>query len=100
MEIIKWNQDLNDQSADLKILIISYFTLKTMTDPNASIYVTGAGSLLCKSIVHVVTPKTPEQIKAVVAKALQRAEKDGFQSLSFPALGTGIYWIFQLVGYI
>ncbi|XP_071793808.1 protein mono-ADP-ribosyltransferase PARP14-like isoform X2 [Asterias amurensis] len=58
-------------------------------EPNASIYVTGAGSLLCKSIVHVVTPNTPEGIKAVVAKALQRAEKDGFQSLSFPALGTG-----------
>ncbi len=58
-------------------------------DPNDTVYVTGAGRLLCKSIFHVVTPKTPEQIKAVVAKVLQRADKDGIQSLSFPALGTG-----------
>ncbi|XP_071793811.1 protein mono-ADP-ribosyltransferase PARP14-like isoform X2 [Asterias amurensis] len=57
--------------------------------PHETVYTTGAGRLLCKSIFHVVTPETPEQMKAIVAKALQLAEKKGIPSLSFPALGTG-----------
>ncbi|XP_071793819.1 uncharacterized protein [Asterias amurensis] len=57
--------------------------------PHETVYITGTGRLLCKSIFHVVTPETPEQMKAIVAEVLQLAEKKGVPSLSFPALGTG-----------
>ncbi|XP_071795559.1 uncharacterized protein [Asterias amurensis] len=57
--------------------------------PRETVYYTGAGRLLCKSIFHVVTPETPEQMKAIVAEVLHLAEKKGIPSLSFPALGTG-----------
>ncbi|XP_022096567.1 poly [ADP-ribose] polymerase 14-like [Acanthaster planci] len=58
-------------------------------DPTKTVYVTKAGKLQCNLIFHVVTPKTPEDIKAVVAKTLKQAEERKVKSISFPALGTG-----------
>ncbi|XP_038046790.1 protein mono-ADP-ribosyltransferase PARP14-like [Patiria miniata] len=58
-------------------------------DATQSVYVTKAGKLQCDFIFHVVTPKTPEEIKIIVTKTLQEAEGKQVKSISFPALGTG-----------
>ncbi|XP_038071240.1 protein mono-ADP-ribosyltransferase PARP14-like [Patiria miniata] len=58
-------------------------------DPKKLIYWTGGGSLQCSFICHVVTPRTPEDIKTIVFKTLQQAEDKKVKSVSFPALGTG-----------
>ncbi|XP_038071270.1 protein mono-ADP-ribosyltransferase PARP14-like isoform X2 [Patiria miniata] len=58
-------------------------------DPRKLMYVTTAGRLQSSCIFHVVTPRTVEEIKTVVLRSLNEAEKIKLKSVSFPALGTG-----------
>ncbi|MCC7495293.1 MAG: macro domain-containing protein [Fimbriimonadaceae bacterium] len=57
---------------------------------------TGAGALPCRAVIHVVgpvwqggQPTAPAALAAVAGAALDRAAREGFDSLSLPALGAG-----------
>ena len=55
--------------------------------------VTGKGNLICKKcLIHMETPETkkPELWKSAVTRVLDEAEKHQLNSISFPAIGTGI----------
>ena len=56
-----------------------------------SVVVTGAGNLGATFIFHIVPPDpmNSRSIKVSVMKCLQKAEKMGISSISFPAIGTG-----------
>ena len=56
--------------------------------PVPEIAKTSAGNLPSKHIIHVAL-SGPEIVKKMAKKILQLAEKDGIQSIAFPALGTG-----------
>ncbi|XP_029365480.1 protein mono-ADP-ribosyltransferase PARP14-like [Echeneis naucrates] len=51
--------------------------------------ITSAGRLPSRNIIHVVGQNEPAKIKEVVSSVLKVCEENGFQSVSFPALGTG-----------
>jgi O-acetyl-ADP-ribose deacetylase (regulator of RNase III) len=50
---------------------------------------TKAGKLKCKVIFHIITPSHKNEGAGLIDEVLCEAEKDGIQSISFPALGTG-----------
>lgn len=50
---------------------------------------TSAGQLPSKAIVHVVGQRNPVEIRSIVLGVLKLCEGKNFQSVSFPALGTG-----------
>ncbi|XP_078671108.1 protein mono-ADP-ribosyltransferase PARP14-like isoform X1 [Branchiostoma floridae x Branchiostoma belcheri] len=52
------------------------------------IAVTGAGKLKCKKIIHAAAPAT--DWRNVIINCLRTAEDLGFNSIAFPALGTGV----------
>lgn len=51
---------------------------------------TSAGQLPCRAIVHVVGQSNPADIKNTVYSVLKLCEEQKFQSVAFPALGTGV----------
>ncbi|XP_034301047.2 uncharacterized protein [Magallana gigas] len=55
----------------------------------------GGGNLRCKAVYHACFDKTPtsqeEEVRKIAKMCLEKAARDGFTSLSFPALGTGVY---------
>jgi O-acetyl-ADP-ribose deacetylase (regulator of RNase III) len=58
--------------------------------------VTGAGSLPCRAVIHAVGPVwgsggEDEKLRAAVRSALEAAGERGFESLSLPAISTGIF---------
>uniref|UniRef100_A0A672JI87 Poly [ADP-ribose] polymerase n=1 Tax=Salarias fasciatus TaxID=181472 RepID=A0A672JI87_SALFA len=57
-------------------------------DPNTMI-LTSAGKLPSRNIVHVIGQNDPQGIRDVVFSVLRFCEEHKFQSVSFPALGTG-----------
>ncbi|XP_077988571.1 protein mono-ADP-ribosyltransferase PARP14-like [Glandiceps talaboti] len=52
-----------------------------------------AGTIQCQAIYHAVTPSTGSnhslEVSRIVKECLQKAENDGFDSVAFPAIGTG-----------
>ncbi|CAH1257849.1 PARP14 [Branchiostoma lanceolatum] len=52
------------------------------------IAVTGAGNLKCKKIIHAAAPAS--DWKNVIINCLRTADTRGFNSIAFPALGTGV----------
>ena len=59
-----------------------------------SAFLTGAGKLKCKSIIHVAAlnclwMSSPEIVENCTVSALQLAVENGFQSLAFPLIGAG-----------
>jgi O-acetyl-ADP-ribose deacetylase (regulator of RNase III) len=57
---------------------------------------TGAGKLPCRFIIHAVgpvggTPNADENLRAAYASALELAHAQGFASVAFPSLSTGIF---------
>ena len=63
-----------------------------------SIAVTGAGSLPCQWVIHAVGPVwkggvsgEPDLLEAAVLASLNKAEEMGLQSISLPAISSGIF---------
>ncbi|XP_069389111.1 protein mono-ADP-ribosyltransferase PARP14-like [Paralichthys olivaceus] len=56
---------------------------------NLGMIMTNPGNLRCKKILHVIGQSDPVKIRAVVKDALQLCVKNGYASVSFPAIGTG-----------
>ena len=56
--------------------------------PVPEIAKTSAGNLPSKHIIHVAL-RGPNKVKKMAKEILLLAEKDGIQSIAFPALGTG-----------
>ena len=63
--------------------------------PDDGVAVTGKGKLKCqKCVIHLAAPQGyPSAWSKIVRKCLQIADKLEIKSLSFPALGTGKYFI-------
>lgn len=51
--------------------------------------VTSAPGLPCKHIMHIVAQEAASDWANTVIQCLKKAEKKGFKSIAFPALGTG-----------
>ncbi|XP_067657091.1 protein mono-ADP-ribosyltransferase PARP14-like [Haliotis asinina] len=62
---------------------------------SGQIAITGAGSLMCKSIFHTCLPSWPRDqngemsLQVLVANCLAKASDKQYRSIAFPALGTG-----------
>ncbi len=57
---------------------------------------TGAGSLLCRYVIHAVGPRWGEgdedtKLHTAVTAALSLADERGFKNLALPAISTGIF---------
>ncbi|XP_056010562.1 uncharacterized protein LOC125682389 [Ostrea edulis] len=54
-----------------------------------------SGNLRCKTVYHVCLPecsqKPQEDVHDIAVKCLKKAQQENYTSLSFPALGTGVY---------
>ncbi|XP_060945027.1 uncharacterized protein LOC133022028 [Limanda limanda] len=57
--------------------------------PNQDMIMTSQGNLSCKKILHVIGQTDPGKIRAVVKSALEMCVKNGYASVSLPAIGTG-----------
>ena len=60
--------------------------------------VTGAGTLSFQGVIHAVGPRQGEgdeeqKLTSAVANALLRAHEKGWQSISFPAISSGIFGV-------
>lgn len=57
---------------------------------------TTAGTLSCKAVIHAPTMNRPaertneENVRAATLAALECADKNRFQSIAFPGMGTGV----------
>ena len=54
---------------------------------------TSSGNLKCKYVLHIVAPKSEIGWFQIIKKIIDLAVANGFASLSFPALGTGISYL-------
>src|SRR5712692_3428575 len=66
--------------------------------PLTQCVVTTAGSLPYRGIIHAVSPRMTEdnvgrKLEATIANAMAMADKQGWNSIAFPALSTGIYGV-------
>jgi O-acetyl-ADP-ribose deacetylase (regulator of RNase III) len=57
---------------------------------------TGSGSLLCKAIIHAVGPvwgsgEEDAKLRTAYTAALRLAHAEGFTSIAFPSLSTGLF---------
>jgi O-acetyl-ADP-ribose deacetylase (regulator of RNase III) len=64
--------------------------------PVGEVAVTGAGALPCRVIIHAVGPRwgeggEEEKLRRAVWNSLAKADERGFQTLSLPAISSGIY---------
>ncbi|XP_065932778.1 uncharacterized protein [Magallana gigas] len=54
-----------------------------------------SGNLRCKAVYHACLHETPsnqeEEVRKMTKMCLEKAVRDGYTSISFPALGTGVY---------
>lgn len=60
--------------------------------------ITNAGKLNAKKIIHTVGPvwhggqkREPELLRSAYAKSLRLAKQNGFRTIAFPAISTGVY---------
>ncbi|XP_030648867.1 protein mono-ADP-ribosyltransferase PARP14-like [Chanos chanos] len=56
---------------------------------DSGMILTSAGRLPCRHIIHIVGRNDPKAIKNIVYSVLKFSEDQKFNSVSFPALGTG-----------
>ena len=61
---------------------------------SGEVAITGSGKLKCQAIYHVTLPKWNNQgdeknVEHIVKSCLVEADKHGFTSVAFPAIGTG-----------
>uniref|UniRef100_W5M6V2 Poly [ADP-ribose] polymerase n=1 Tax=Lepisosteus oculatus TaxID=7918 RepID=W5M6V2_LEPOC len=59
------------------------------SQPNDGLIMTQPGNLQCQHIIHIVGQNDPNNIRGVVRTVLRACEERKFQSVAFPALGTG-----------
>jgi len=64
--------------------------------PVGSAVITSAGKLPCKAVIHAVGPQMGEgyednKLKSVVRRSLELAVKNQFESISIPAISSGIF---------
>ncbi len=64
--------------------------------PVGSAAMTGAGKLTCKAVIHAVGPRMGEgdednKLKNAVKNSLILADQKGFNSISMPAISSGIF---------
>ncbi|MFT7809774.1 poly ADP-ribose polymerase 14-like [Arapaima gigas] len=59
------------------------------SQPNCGIIMTAPGNLPCRNIIHVYVKNDPMDIKEKILSVLLMCEENEFNSVSFPALGTG-----------
>jgi len=70
--------------------------LKYAPVPVGKAVATGAGRLKAKAVIHAPTMERPamrtsvEKVRAAVKAALECAEENGFVSVAFPGMGTGV----------
>ncbi|KAI4875642.1 hypothetical protein NFI96_025982, partial [Prochilodus magdalenae] len=57
--------------------------------PNGHVMETSGGNLNCRAVYHTVVTSSSQTVHKVVSVCLERADKRGFSSISFPAIGTG-----------
>ena len=63
---------------------------------SAAPWVTGAGNLKARYVIHAVGPRMGEgdedaKLRSATTQSLARAEEHGMRSLAFPAISTGIF---------
>jgi putative ATPase len=66
--------------------------------PLTQCVITTAGNLPYRGIIHAVGPRmtetdVPRKLEATIANAMAAADQEGWNSIAFPALGTGIYGV-------
>ncbi|NIP62607.1 MAG: macro domain-containing protein [Nitrosopumilaceae archaeon] len=64
--------------------------------PTGQVALTGSGKLPCKSIIHAVGPRMGEgdednKLKSTIFNVLKLATKNNFESISIPAISSGIF---------
>eukprot|EP00759_Apiculatamorpha_spiralis_P043919 PhF_6_TR41066/c0_g1_i2/m.62209 len=66
--------------------------------PTGACIVTAAGSLPCKHVIHAVGPifenneaLAPNELKQTITSILHTAESNGMQSISVPAISSGLF---------
>ncbi|TKJ37279.1 O-acetyl-ADP-ribose deacetylase [candidate division LCP-89 bacterium B3_LCP] len=64
----------------------------------ANVFITEAGNMKAKHIIHAVGPKfqepdIEEKLASTVTNALKKATEKGFKQIAFPAMGAGFYGI-------
>ena len=78
-----------------------YVNRRGQVDVGKAVILNGTGNLPCKSIVHAVGPRWnggKEQwaysvIQSSVFKSEEKQKRTGFQSISFPAISSGIFGV-------
>ena len=77
-----------------------YVSRRGQVDVGKAVILNGTGNLPCKSIVHAVGPrwrggknKEPTLLSKAVYSSLRRTEENRFQSISFPAISSGIFGV-------
>ncbi len=71
-------------------------TIRKAPIPIGKPILTGAGKLPFKAIIHSPTMEEPamrtdqERVRKAVRGALELADKEGFTSIAFPGMGTGV----------
>ena len=77
-----------------------YVNRRGQVDIGKAVILKGTGNLPCKSIVHAVGPRwrggknnEPTLLSKAVYSSLQAAAEKGFQSISFPAISSGIFGV-------
>ena len=78
------------------VLLLQKTALAFAVKALKGIVVTGPGKLNCKYIFHVMLQNSVKGWKTVISNCLQLAETRGVTSLSFPALGTGMAFSFNI----
>lgn len=71
-----------------------YWFLSVVNSPGyrpRPMILTSAGNLPSRNIIHIVVQNDPEVIKEMVYSVLSVCEENKCNSVSFPALGTGLY---------
>lgn len=66
--------------------------------PTGEAVISGSGNLPCRYVIHTVGPVwqggrsgEPEKLRAAYTNSLKLAVEHGCQSISFPAISTGVY---------
>ena len=81
------------QQAILYIIVILYkylFSANKAKLEKDGLVVTNPGKLLCQKIIHMKAKSTDASWKSMIYNCLLEVEKLGLNSVTFPALGTGI----------
>lgn len=73
--------------------VIYIFFHLSASQPHNDFITTQAGNLKCKKIIHLVAQN---DIKSLVSKVLQECELRKYTSVAFPAIGTGLCFLWKI----